>query len=128
MAPLHGTPQSAFYELQQEEDSDFAYAIQLMIARQLSDKLKEARQSQSQLSDQLTEQLPRPPSSAGADGKRPIIALLCGNSSSLNQAVSRACEPPSAAPRASSLSPPGPPRSLSAARRACLALRAAIVR
>lgn len=39
-------PQSAFYELQQEEDSDFAYAIQLMIARQLSDKLKLARLSQ----------------------------------------------------------------------------------
>jgi CRP-like cAMP-binding protein len=46
-------PQSAFYELQREEDSDFAYAIQLMIARQLSDKLKEARRSQKQLSDQL---------------------------------------------------------------------------
>ena len=71
-------PQKAFYELQQEEDSDFAcamipaephrtgpryncltmsapvrarssalrYAIQLMIARQLSDKLKDARISQ----------------------------------------------------------------------------------
>jgi len=39
-------PQSAFYELQSEEDSDFAYAIQLMIARQLSDKLKQARLSQ----------------------------------------------------------------------------------
>ena len=32
-------PQCAFYELQQEEDSDFGYAIQLMIARTLSEKL-----------------------------------------------------------------------------------------
>ena len=39
-------PQSAFYELQQEEDSDFAYAIQLMIARTLSQKLAAARLSQ----------------------------------------------------------------------------------
>ena len=39
-------PQRAFYELQQEEDSDFAYAIQLMIARTLSDKLATKRESQ----------------------------------------------------------------------------------
>jgi len=39
-------PQSAFYELQQEEDSDFGYAIQLMIARTLSEKLSVARMSQ----------------------------------------------------------------------------------
>ena len=41
-------PQRAFYELQQEEDSDFAYAIQLMIARTLSDKLAAARLSQKE--------------------------------------------------------------------------------
>lgn len=40
-------PHSAFYQLQQDEDSDFAYAIQLMISRQLSKKLKSARISQS---------------------------------------------------------------------------------
>jgi len=39
-------PQSAFYGLQEEEDSDFAYAIQLMIARTLSEKLSAARISQ----------------------------------------------------------------------------------
>lgn len=50
-------PQRAFYELQQEEDSDFAYAIQLMIARQLSDKLKEARISQRRAESALTEQI-----------------------------------------------------------------------
>ena len=39
-------PQRAFYEMQQEEDSDFGYAIQLMIARTLSEKLAAARLSQ----------------------------------------------------------------------------------
>lgn len=39
-------PQSAFFELQQEEDGDFGYAIQLMIARTLSTKLSAARVSQ----------------------------------------------------------------------------------
>ena len=39
-------PQSVFYELQMEEDSDFGYAIQLMIARTLSAKLATKRESQ----------------------------------------------------------------------------------
>jgi len=47
--------QADFYELQQEEDSDFAYAIQLMIARQLSDKLKEARLDQRKAETALRE-------------------------------------------------------------------------
>ena len=48
-------PQSAFYELQEEEDSDFAYAIQLMIARTLSQKLSAARSSQTVAEERLTE-------------------------------------------------------------------------
>ena len=36
-------PHRTFYELQQEEGSDFAASVQLMIARTLSDKLKSAR-------------------------------------------------------------------------------------
>ena len=36
--------QRTFYELQQEEDGQFAAAVQLMIARTLSRKLGEARQ------------------------------------------------------------------------------------
>lgn len=47
-------PQAAFYELQEEEDSDFAYSIQLMIARQLSDKLNEARKSQRDMREAYT--------------------------------------------------------------------------
>jgi len=50
-------PQSAFFELQQEEDSDFAYAIQLMIARTLSDKLQAARLSQKEAEDTLERRL-----------------------------------------------------------------------
>lgn len=46
-------PQAAFYELQQEEDSDFGYAIQLMIARTLSQKLSAARLSQSNAEERL---------------------------------------------------------------------------
>lgn len=46
-------PQSAFYELQQEEDSDFGYAIQLMIARTLSTKLSTARLSQRESEQRL---------------------------------------------------------------------------
>lgn len=46
-------PQSAFYELQQEEDSDFGYAIQLMIARTLSSKLSAARLSQRESEQRL---------------------------------------------------------------------------
>ena len=48
-------PQSAFYELQEEEDTDFAYAIQLMIARTLSQKLSAARNSQTVAEERLTE-------------------------------------------------------------------------
>jgi CRP-like cAMP-binding protein len=62
-------PQSAFYELQQEEDSEFAYAIQLMIARQLSTKLKEARLSQRQLETSTVT-----PAAQGADAE--VKALL----------------------------------------------------
>jgi hypothetical protein len=50
-------PQSAFYALQQEEDSDFAYAIQLMIARTLSDKLAAARLSQRESEQRLEQRL-----------------------------------------------------------------------
>jgi len=46
-------PQSAFYELQKEEDSDFGYAIQLMIARTLSQKLSAARLSQRESEQRL---------------------------------------------------------------------------
>jgi len=45
--------QRAFYDLQQEEDSDFAYAIQLMIARTLSEKLSAARLSQKESEERL---------------------------------------------------------------------------
>ena len=51
--------QSSFYELQQEEDSDFAYAIQLMIARTLSDKLNAARNSQKNTEQRLEERFTR---------------------------------------------------------------------
>jgi len=44
-------PQAYFLELQQEEDNEFAYVFQLMIARTLSNKLKMARiQQQSDVS------------------------------------------------------------------------------
>ena len=45
--------QSAFYELQKEEDSDFGYTIQLMIARTLSSKLATARLSQRESEQRL---------------------------------------------------------------------------
>lgn len=38
--------QESFYKLQAEEDSEFAYVFQLMIARTLSEKLRDARFSQ----------------------------------------------------------------------------------
>ena len=50
-------PQRAFYELQQEEDSDFGYAIQLMIARTLSEKLSAARLSQRESEQKLNTRL-----------------------------------------------------------------------
>uniref|UniRef100_A0A7S2FQG0 Cyclic nucleotide-binding domain-containing protein n=1 Tax=Haptolina brevifila TaxID=156173 RepID=A0A7S2FQG0_9EUKA len=50
-------PQSSFFELQREEDSDFAYAIQLMIARTLSEKLSAARLSQSVSEQRLKSRL-----------------------------------------------------------------------
>ena len=53
-------PQSAFYELQQEEDSDYAYAIQLMIARTLSEKLSAARLSQKASEERLKGRLSAP--------------------------------------------------------------------
>ena len=46
-------PQRVFYELQEEEDSDFGYAIQLMIARTLSEKLSKARLSQRESEERL---------------------------------------------------------------------------
>ena len=55
-------PQSAFYELQEDEDRDFAYAIQLMIARSLSDKLKAARLAQGRAESE------RGKASSSADG------------------------------------------------------------
>ena len=67
-------PQSAFYELQQEEDSDFAYAIQLMIARQLSDKLKEARLSQRRAESALESVA----SSSGGDSAPPASSTSSG--------------------------------------------------
>jgi CRP-like cAMP-binding protein len=46
-------PQSAFYELNKEEDSEFGYSIQLMIARALSEKLKAARLGQKEAEAKL---------------------------------------------------------------------------
>ncbi|KAL3927255.1 MAG: hypothetical protein SGPRY_002913 [Prymnesium sp.] len=42
-------PQQALYLLQQEEDSDFSFAIQLMISRSLSAKLADAREETRRL-------------------------------------------------------------------------------
>jgi len=50
-------PFAAFYELQQQEDSDFAYAIQLMIARTLSAKLSAARLSQRESERRLKDRM-----------------------------------------------------------------------
>ena len=60
-------PQSAFYDLQQEEDSDFGYAVQLMIARTLSQKLSAARRSQSVNEQQLANRLSARMSGASAE-------------------------------------------------------------
>lgn len=59
-------PQSAFYELQAEEDSDLGYTIQLMIARALSAKLREARLSQKASSSQVASTAAGEPNVAGA--------------------------------------------------------------
>jgi len=86
-------PQSAFYELQKEEDSDFAYAIQLMIARTLSAKLSSARLSQKEAERRLRDRMQEM-----MGGKSPMALAAARISKAEAEAAGASDSPPAGLP------------------------------